>query len=72
MWKLKIGGHMRFVKSEDQMNNAERAFWATYAECLVKRDIVGCNGEWHVKHARSFCYSLASSLKRLRRRLACP
>ncbi len=49
---------MSFVKPKEQMNDAERAFWARYAECLVKRKIVGRNGEWHVKHAQNFCYGL--------------
>jgi len=55
---------MDYVKRQDEMNDAERAFWARYAECLLKRFIVGKNAEWHVRHAQRFCYGLEGKLLR--------
>lgn len=49
---------MDIVKRQDQMNEAERAFWARYADCLVRRNIAGHNAEWHVRRAQEFCYGL--------------
>ncbi len=49
---------MGFVKPQGQMNDAELAFWARYAACLLKRGIAGKNAEWHIRHAQRFCYGL--------------
>ena len=55
---------MDIVKRQDKMSEAERAFWARYADCLVRRNIAGHNAEWHVRRAQEFCYGLNG--KRLR------
>jgi integron integrase len=40
------------------MTDAELAFWARYAESLLKHAIAGRNAEWHIRHAQRFCYGL--------------
>ena len=55
---------MAYVKRQDEMNDAERAFWARYAESLLKRLITGKNAEWHLRHAQRFCYGLEGKLLR--------
>ncbi|MBN1676850.1 MAG: integron integrase [Kiritimatiellae bacterium] len=40
------------------MSEAERAFWARYANALVFRGIVGRSGEWHLRRAQRFVYGL--------------
>jgi len=55
---VRLGGGVKPVKPQDQMSSAERAFWAEYAQCLVRRNITGHNAEWYVRRAQEFCYSL--------------
>ncbi len=49
---------MSYVKSPDKMNDAEREFWARYAQALPRYRIHERNAEWHVRRAQEFCYGL--------------
>lgn len=54
------------VKRQDEMNEAERAFWAKYADGVMRRNISGRSAEWHIRHAQEFCYGIQEAGRRLR------
>jgi integron integrase len=58
---LTISRIMKPVKPQSEMSPGEQDFWAEYARCVVGRGIGGHFGEWCIRRAQQFAYSLNGS-----------
>jgi len=49
---------MKPVKPQSEMSSAERDFWYKYAQRIMLHNVSGKKGEWYIRYAQQFAYSL--------------